>query len=161
MGVGRILIRIATVGGIVGGLLFLLLVVVSLIAFVPGGARGRGSSSIDYEPMSLEAAQELIGSGGIYMVAIRKEGNMDEYFLLEEGPAEYDLGAEPTRKWKVDGVDVHVFTDSMPTGTPLTSSDDPDKVGITSDELTDLLQRVEGFNADSPWQIKIYDHREQ
>jgi hypothetical protein len=161
MGVWRILSRIATVAGIVGGLLFLLLLVGSLLVFIPGGARGRGSSSIDHEPMSLETAQELIGSGGIYMVAIRREGNMDEYFLLEEGPVGRDPQAEPERRWKVDGVDVHVFTDSMHTGTPLTSNEDPDKVGITSDELTDLLHRVEGFNAASSWQIKVYDHREQ
>lgn len=146
--------------GIVGGLLFLLLLVSSLLLFIPGGARGRGSSSIYYEPMAFETAQELISSGGIYMVAIRKEGNMDEYFLLDEG-AEYDPHAEPSRTWKVNGVDVHVFTDSMPTGTPLTSNEDPDKVGITDGELTDVLQRVEAFNADSSWQIKIYDHREQ
>jgi hypothetical protein len=152
--------RVATVAGVVGGLLFLLLLIGSLLVFIPGGARGRGSSSIDHEPMVFETAQELIGSGGIYMVAIRKKGNMDEYFLYEEG-TEYDPQAEPSRRWKVDGVDVHVFTDSMPTGTPLTSNEDPDKVGITSEQLTDLLQRVDGFNADSSWQIKIYDHREQ
>ena len=160
MRVWRILSRVATVAGIVGGLLFLLLLVGSLLVFIPGGARGRGSSSIDHEPMSLGTAQELIGSGGIYMVAIRREGNMDDYFLLDEG-LEYDPRSEPSRKWKVDGVDVHVFTDSMPTGTPLTSNEDPDKVGITSDELIDLLHRVEEFNAASPWQIKVYDHREQ
>jgi len=155
-------LRIATIGGVIGGLLFLLLLVVSIgftMLAISGGVRGGGGSSIDHEPMSLETAQELIDSGGIYMVAIRKEGNMDEYFLLDEG-LEYDPHAEPSRTWKVDGVDVHVFTDSMPTGTPVASGDE-DEVGITSDQLIDLLQRVERFNAASSWQIQVLDQREQ
>lgn len=159
MRVWRILSRVATVAGIVRGLLFLLLIVVSLIAFVPGGARGRGSQSIDHEPISRERALELIDNGQIYMVAIRKEGNMDEYFLGGEGPAGRDPYAEPKRRCKVEGVDVHVFTESMPTGVPLSSADEA-KVGITPDQLSELLQRVNQFNAASSWQIQVLDQRQ-
>ena len=159
MRVWRILSRVATVAGIVGGLLFLLLVTASLIAFVPGGARGRGSQSIDHEPISRERALELIDVGQIYMVAIRKEGNMDEYVLLEEGLGGRDPYAEPERRWKVEGVDVHVFTETMPTGVPLSSGDE-DRVGITPDQLSELLQPVDQFNAASSWQIKVLDQRE-
>jgi len=159
MPVGRILWRIATVAGIVGGLLFLLLVVVSLIAFVPGGARGRGSQSLDYPPISLERALELIDSGQVYMVAIRKEGNIDEYFTFEEVPGHTPSFYEESRKWNVDGTDVHVFTDSMPTGAPLTSGSE-DEVGISSEQLTDVLRHVDQFNAASSWQIKVLDQRQ-
>jgi hypothetical protein len=160
MRVGRILWRLATIAGIVGGLLFLLLVIVSLIAFVPGGARGRGSQSINHEPVPLAQAHQLIDSGQVYLVAIRREGNIDEYFLLQEVAPDHFEEPDPSRRWNVDGTDVHVFTESMSSGVPILS-DDQDEVGLTSEQLDGLLERVNRFNAASSWQIKVLDQREQ
>ena len=93
------------------------------------------------------------------MVAIRKEGNIDEYFTFEEVPGHTPSFYEESRKWNVDGTDVHVFTDSMPTGVPLTSGSE-DEVGISSEQLTDVLRHVDQFKAASSWQIKVLDQRQ-
>ena len=63
MHVGRVLLRIATVAGITGGLLFLLLLVVSIAAISVSGGRGRGGQSIDHEPIAFEEATRLMTAG--------------------------------------------------------------------------------------------------
>ncbi len=108
---------------------------------------GRGAQSIDHEPISLEQAHQLIDSGQVFRIAIRREGNMDEYFLLDE-----------SRKWNVDGVDVHIFTESMLTGVPILS-DDMDEVGLTSTQFEDLLVRVAQYNATASSPIDVLDQR--
>jgi hypothetical protein len=159
MRVWPIILRIATVAGIVGGLLFLLLLVVSVIALMPSGG-ARGGQSIDHEPISLEQALQLIDSGQVYLMAIRKEGNIDEYFLLEEVVPGHFEEPNPPRRWNVAGIGVHVFTESMDTGVPIVS-DDPDEIGITSEQLDELLQRVDQFNAASSWKIEVLDQRDE
>jgi hypothetical protein len=160
MSVWRIVSRVATVAGIVGGLLFLLLFVVSLIAFVPGDARGGGSQSIHHEPISFEEASQLIDTGQVYLVAIRREGNIDEYFLLQEVAPDHFEEPDPSRRWNVDGIDVHVFTESMDTGVPILS-DNADEVGITKEQLDEIRQRVDQFNVESSWKIEVLDQRDQ
>ena len=158
MRLGSRSIWLGVVVGSIGSVLALILLSVALVGLATGGG-GRGGQSIDYPPISLERAIELIDGGQVYMVAIRKEGNIDEYFTFEEVPGHTPSFYEESRKWNVDGTDVHVFTDSMPTGVPLTSGSE-DEVGISSEQLTDVLRHVDQFNAASSWQIKVLDQRQ-
>ena len=79
-------------------------------------------------------------------------GNIDEfcYFLFDDD--------DTSCRWKVDGENVHVFTEGMPTGVPILS-DDQDEVGLTSDQFDDLLQRIEQYNATASAPIEVLDQR--
>ncbi len=142
--------------GFIGAVL-LMSTCVALIALAPGGG-ARGGQSIDHEPISLEQAYKLIDSGQVHLIAIRSEGNIDQYFLLEEVSPGYFEERDPSRRWNVDGVDVHIFTESMSTGVPVLSND-PDKVGLTSAQFEDLVARVERYNATTSSPIEVLDQR--
>jgi len=144
------LARVAMITGIVGGVLFLLLLVVS-IAAVALPSSGSSGMSIDREPIALDEANRLIESGQVYRIAIRKEGNIDEYFLLNEGP-------DARRKWSVEDVDVHIFSDSIPTGVPILA-DDQGSVGLTDAEFDHVVGRVNGYNATASSPIDVLDQR--
>jgi len=129
-------------GFVVGALALLFALSALLVLLTPGGS--GGGTTIDYEPISLEQAHSLIDSGRVHRIAIRPERNVDEFWLhlYYEDLEEYTRPPETSRRWKVDGVEVHLFTESMPTGVPILS-DEQREVGITSAQLDDLLERVE------------------
>jgi len=128
---------------------------IALVALAPSS--GYGSSSIDYEPISLEQAYRLIDSGQVYRIAVRQHHNIDEYFLLQGSPG-YDLDSDTTPRWGVEGEDVHLFTEGMPTGVPILS-DDKDEVGLTSDQFESFFARVEQYNATASSRIDVLDQR--
>jgi len=146
------IIRFAMMAVAAAGAVLILLLVLSAVLLAPSGS-GRGGQSIDHEPISLELAHQLIGSGQVYLIAIRgRMGNVDEfcYFLFDDD--------DTSCRWRVDGENVHVFTEGMPTGVPILS-DDQDEVGLTSDQFDDLLQRVEQYNATASAPIEVLDQR--
>lgn len=145
--------------GFFGVVLVLLVLSAALVLLAPGGS--GGSTTINYEPISLEQANSLIDSGQVYRIAIRPTRNVDEfwYFLQDEGSEIYLPGPDGSRRWKVDGVDVHVFTESAPNGMPILA-DDQDKIGLTSDQFDDLIHRIKQYNnttESSP--IELLDQR--
>jgi hypothetical protein len=114
------------------------------------GLAGDGDRSIDREPISLDQANALRGIGLVYRIAIRPEGDTDEYFLSTKGP--------DGRRWTVAGIDVHVFTTDISTGVPILSSDGG-SIGLTSTQLVELLERVELHNATATTPIDMLDER--
>jgi len=144
--------------GFIGAVLLLFVVSVALIGLAPGGS--RGSTTINYEPISLDQANSLIDSGQVYRIAIRPKHNVDEfwYFLQDESSEIYLPGPDASRRWKVDGADVHVFTESAPNGVPILS-DDKDEVGLKSDQFDDLIQRIKQYNATESSRIELLDQR--
>jgi hypothetical protein len=129
--------------------------------FAPGlgGVSSGGGTSIDHEPISLEQAHSLIDSEQVHRIAIRPERNVDEFWLhLYEGSETPGPRFESSRRWKVTGLEVFVFTENMPHGVPILS-DANDEVGITSDQFDDLIQRIKQHNATESSPIELLDQR--
>jgi hypothetical protein len=124
------------------------------LAFVLGSARSVASESIDYEPVSLDQARELIEAGEVTQIVIRRDpaDNTDFwYFLGSDGP-------DADRRWKLKGADVHVFTDDMPNGATILASDGH-SVGLTPPQLEDLSEIVDQYNARASIPIHMLDER--
>jgi hypothetical protein len=145
-------VRLGVVVAVMGGALVLLFIGLAIIGSATG--RSRASQSINHEPISLEQAHQLIDNGQVFRIAIRgRQGNVDElcYFL-------FDPGKDTSCQWKVDGVNVHLFTESMPTGVPILS-DDQDAIGLTNAQFEDLFQRVNEYNDTASQPIDVLDQR--
>jgi hypothetical protein len=124
------------------------------LAFVLGSARSVASESIDYEPVSLDQARELIEVGDVTQIVIRPDPASDTdfwYFLRSDGP-------DADRRWRLQGVDVHVFTNDMPNGTTILASDGH-SVGLTPPQLEDLSETVDQYNARASSPIDMRDER--
>jgi hypothetical protein len=124
-----------------------------------GGVSSGGGTSIDYEPISLEQAHSLIDSKQVHRIAIRPERNVDEFWLeLYEGFETPAPRFGPSRRWRVTGLEVFVFTESMPHGVPILSAG-MKEVGITSDQFDDLIERIKQHNRTESSPIELLDQR--
>ena len=130
-----------------------------LIAPGVGGVSSGGGTTIDYEPVSLEAAHFLLDSREVHRIAIRPERNVDEFWLELYDGSDAVFPAERGQRWRVTGLEVFVFTGSMPHGAPILSSDDPAEVGLTSDQFDDLIERIKQHNRTESSSIELLDQR--
>jgi hypothetical protein len=173
MRLGPNVVRLGMMLAVVGGFPVLLALLLSEIggdAQPPGGpaiseitigeiAVSGGGTSIDYEPISLDHAHSLIDSGQVRRIAIRPERNVDEFWLeLYEGSETPAPRFEPSRRWEVTGLEVVLFTESMPHGVPILS-DDENEVGITSEQFDDLIERIKQHNRTESSPIELLDQR--
>jgi molybdopterin converting factor small subunit len=162
IGGGHKLVRLATsVAWVVAMamaafILFIVLAgIVSCFALGFVSVSSQGAQSIDQEPVTLSQARQLIEDGRVSRIYIRaNHGNVDGwcYFLLSDGD-------DAPCRWKVSGVDVHLWGETIPTGVPILSEDDQDSVGLTSDQLNELMANAGAFNKTAPDPIALFDQR--
>jgi hypothetical protein len=162
----RIIIRSVKAMAFIAAVGVVLLILVGLPGmFAParvGPGRFEGAMTVDYSPISTEQAKSLIEGGRVSRMEIRPSQPVNEfsYLLHYEGIEEDALpvALETTYHWNVDGVDVHVFTESMPTGVPILSADGA-SVGLTSAEFEDMLVLVAQYNGSASSPVEVLDLR--
>lgn len=107
--------------------------------------------SIDAPPVSLTDALEMIRQRDVYMIRLQP----DAYSGGEERWYEYTHDGE-TLRWKVNGIDVLIYTDSSLSGLVIATSDT--SVGVTEQELETIYDTIR--RADVISYVRIVDDRE-
>jgi hypothetical protein len=160
------IIRSVKAMAVIAGVGVVLLILIGLAGMVApvrvGPGRFEGARTVDYAPISTEQAKSLIEGGRVSRIEIRPSQPLDEfsYLLHYEGIEEDALpvALDATSHWSVRGVDVHVFTASMPTGVPMLSVDGK-SVGLTSAEFEDMLVLVAQYNGTTSSPVEVLDLR--
>jgi hypothetical protein len=162
----RIIIRSVKVMAVIAGVGVVLLILVGLLGMFAaarvGPGRFEGAMTVDYAPISTDQAKSLIEGGRVSRIEIRPSQPADEFsYLLHYEGIEDDalpVALDATDHWSLRGVDVHVFTESMPTGVPIISADG-NSVGLTSAEFEDMLVLIAKYNGTTSSPVEVLDLR--